>query len=458
MTTNLQNLFNPARVLLVGASDRVLFSAGIARYLLDHGFADRLTMVNASGRAVFDRPAFAGIAQAAGEGPFDLAIVVIPAPAIPDAIEELADIGCALVVVESAGFAETGPAGAALQQELVARAKKRGVRVLGPNCVGTVDTTTKFACVEVLEESLQPGGVALIAQSGIFGGILLDVAPHRGLRLSKTITMGNRADLDESDFLRFLADDPATRVVAMYLEGVADGRRFLDAVTCCAGRKPVVALKGGRTGAGAQAVGSHTASLAGSDDVFDGALRQAGGIRARSLEHLTDLALAFSVCSAPRGPRVAMVTTSGSQGILATDIITDHGLQLAQFAPETLAQVKKIAPSWMTLGNPLDLGPSGIYRDAIRIVLADPNVDALLLHIAIPWGAVRQDFTGRETIYGLLGDPDELRAAARRMPILISHIGHPNFTELVAEAFGEFLPIYPTAERAAFTLATMREF
>jgi len=112
----------------------------------------------------------------------------------------------------------------------------------------------------------------------------------------------------------------------------------------------------------------------------------------------------------------------------------------------------------MTLGNPLDLGPSGIYRDAIRIVLADPNVDALLLHIAIPWGAVRQDFTGRETIYGLLGDPDELRAAARRMPILISHIGYPHFTELVAEAFGEFLPIYPTAERAAFTLATMREF
>ena len=448
---NLYNLFNPSRILLVGASDRVLFSAGIARYLLEHGFADRLTMVNPSGRAVFGRATHTGIAAAAGDGPFDLAIIAIPAPAVPDAIDELAEIGCPFVILESAGFAETGPDGAALQREVVDRARRCGVRVLGPNCVGVVDTTTRFASTEVLEESLRPGGVALIAQSGVFGSILLDWAPSHGLRMSKAITLGNRCDLDEADFLNFLADDPATRVVAMYLEGVADGRRFLDAVAACRRHgKPVVVLKGGRTGPGA-----HAASLAGSDAVFEGALRQAGGIRARSLEHLTDLARAFDACPAPRGPRVAMITTSGSQGILATDAITEHGLELARFAPETIARVRAIAPSWMTIGNPLDLGPSGIYRDAIAAVLDDPQVDALLLHIAIPWGSVRELFTGPDAIEGLLGDPAVLRAAAGRMPILLSHVGYPRFVEFVTEAYGSFLPIYPTAERAAQTLASM---
>ncbi len=451
----LQRLFDPTRVLLVGASDRVLFSAGIARYLLEHGYAERLTMVNPSGRTVFGRPTHATIAAAAADGPFDLAIIAIPAPAVLETIDQLAAIDCRLAIVESAGFAEAGPAGVELQHELTSRARRAGVRVLGPNCVGVVDTTTHFASTEVLDESLQPGGVALIAQSGVFGSILLDWAPRQHMRLSKAITLGNRCDLNEADFLFFLADDPATTVVAMYLEGVADGSRFLAAVDYCRRRKPVVVLKGGRTAAGAKAVGSHTASMAGADAVFDGALRQAGGIRARSLEHLTDLARAFDACPAPHGNRVAMITTSGSQGILATDIIDAQGLTLAQFTPETAARIRALAPSWMTIGNPLDLGPSGIYRDAIAAVLADPQVDALLLHIAIPWGAVREFFSMPGGIEGLLGSPDDLRAGGQRMPVLISHIGYPHFCELVASTYGSFVPVYPTAERAAQTLATM---
>lgn len=456
--SSLTKLFDPEKVILVGASERKLFSAGIARYLLAHGFGERLTMVNRRGGQVFGHAAYADITTAATDGPFDLAILAIPAPAVPATIDELGKIGCRLAVVEAAGFAETGEQGAALQRELLQKARQHGVRVLGPNCIGVIDTRTRFATTEVVEETLQPGGVGLIAQSGVFGAILLDWAPSHGLRLSKAITLGNRVDLDEADFLRLLADDDSTRVAALYMEGVADGRKFLSAVEFCSKKKPVVVLKGGRTESGAKAVGSHTASLAGSDAVFAGALKQAGGIRAHSLQHLIDVVRAFDACPLPSGPRVAMITTSGSQGILATDTIVEAGLELAELSAQTIAALKKLAPPWMTLGNPLDLGPSGIYHEGIKALLADPGVDALLLHIAIPWGAMNQMIQAGTTAELLLGDLAELRQAARRMPILVSHVGYPRFMELVKDAVGDFLPIYPTAERAAAALATITQF
>lgn len=452
---DLRPLFDPRRVIFIGASENNLFSAGIARYLLAHGYAERLAMVKPSAGPIFGRPTFATVAAAASAGPFDLAIIAIPAPAVGEALIELGRIGCPLAIVESAGFAETGPAGAALQARLKEAARAGGVRVVGPNCVGVVNTANGFATTEVQEESLPPGGVALIAQSGVFGSILLDAAPARGLRLSKAVTMGNRLDLDEADFLEFFADDPETRVVAMYLEGVADGPRFLDAMERCAARKPVLVLKGGRTDAGARAIGSHTASLAGSDAVFAGALRQAGGLRVESLEELVDAALAFSLCPLPAGSRVGLVTTSGSQGILATDVLVKNGLRLAELDPAMLASLKAKAPPWMPLGNPLDVGPSGLFVEGVEALLADPNVDALLLHVAIPWGAIRPAVEAGMPMAALLGDLDRLRLAAKRKPILLSHLGYPPFVARLFAAVGDFLPFYPDSERAARALAQL---
>ncbi len=455
MPADLGPLFDPRRVLLVGASDTTLFSTGIGRYLLAHGYGDRLTMVNPKNKTVYGRPAHPSITAAAGEGPFDLAIVVIPAPAVPGAIEELAAIDCRLAIVESAGFAEIGQAGAALQERLKETAARCGVRVLGPNCVGVVNTGNGFSSTEVQAESLAPGGVALVAQSGVFGSILLDTAPLIGLRFSKAITLGNRVDLDEADFLNYLAADPATRVVAMYLEGVADGPRFLDAVKKCAARKPVLVLKSGRTAAGAKAVGSHTASLAGRDEVFAGALRQAGGVRVATLEQLTDAARACDLCPVPRGDRVAMVTTSGSQGILAADILHDAGLPLAKLSRETLDYLRSLTPAWVSIGNPLDLGPSGVYAQGVAALLEDPNVDALIVIVAIPWGAIKPAFAQGAPISFLLGDLDELRRASRHKPVLVAHLGHPDFTDAVAKEIRDFLPLYPNSERAARALADL---
>jgi acyl-CoA synthetase (NDP forming) len=454
-TVDLTPLFSPRRVLLVGASEQSLFSSGIVRYLLSIGYADRLVMINPKGQTVYGQPTLPSVAAAAGEGPFDLAIVAIPAPGVPAAIREIGAVGCGLAIVESAGFAEVGAAGAELQAELKAAGSQGGVRVLGPNCVGVVDTVGGFASTEVLPECLAPGGVALVAQSGVFGSILLDTAASIGLRFSKAVTLGNRVDLDESDFLHFFARDDATHVVAMYLEGVADGRRFLEAVRACAAHKPVLVLKGGRTGSGAKAVGSHTASLAGDDAVFTGALKQAGGVRVDTLEQLTDAAKACDLCPPLRGGRVAMVTTSGSQGILAADVLHRAGLTLAELAPETIERMRRVAPAWVPLGNPLDLGPSGLYAEGIDALLDDPGVDALLVLIAVPWGAIKPALDAGADVTFLLGDLARLRAAARDKPILVAHLGHPDFTALVADAVADFLPIYPNSERAAGALCRL---
>jgi acetyltransferase len=451
---DLCRLFDPRRILFVGASETSLFSASIPRYLLDHGFGDRLVMVNDKGKTVYGQPTVRTIADAASHGPFDLAVVIIPAPAVPPAIEELCRIGCRLVIVESAGFAEVGGPGVALQQALKETAAACGVRVLGPNCVGVIDTASRFCTTAVLDESLTPGGVALVAQSGVFGSIMLDTALRLGLRFSKAITLGNRVDLNEADFLYWLADDPATRVVAMYLEGVADGRRFLDAARACVARKPVLVLKGGRTAAGAKAVGSHTASLAGADAVFTGALRQAGAVRVDSLDHLIDAARVFDLAAPRAGRRVGVVTTSGSQGILATDVLTAHGLELAAFSDATLARIREQAPAWMPIGNPLDVGPSHLYATGIEALANDPQVDAVLIIIAIPWQAIRPAVEAGMPVSALLGDLGALREAAARKPIVVSHIGYAPFVDQVAAAVGSFLPVYPNSERAARALAT----
>jgi acetyltransferase len=455
---DLRRLFDPRRILLVGASETSLFSASIPRYLLDQGFGDRLTMVNAKRRPIYGRPTFGSIAEAAAAGPFDLAIVVIPAAGVADAIEDVARLGCRLAIVESAGFAETGPSGAARQADLRARSAACGVRLLGPNCVGVVDTTTRFATTAVQPEALRPGGVALVAQSGVFGSILLDAAPAMGLRFSKAITLGNRVDLDEADFLDFLTDDPATRVVAMYLEGVADGRRFLAAARRCAAAKPLLALKSGRTPAGAVAIGSHTAALAGADAVFDGALRQAGGRRPATLEALLDAALALDLCPVPRSGRVGIVTTSGSQGVLAADVLQPAGLELPPLHAETAAKIRALVPAWTPVGNPLDLGPSGVYAEGVAALLADPHIDAVLIVVAIPWGAIGPAVENGMPMAGLLGDLDDLRAAARRKPVVVAHLGYPPFVAKMREAVGDFLPVYPTAERAAAALALLAGF
>ena len=198
--------------------------------------------------------------------PVDLAIVIVPAEAVPDVIEEIGERGIRNVIIETAGFAETGERGMALQERVKAIAMQYRMRVIGPNCVGVVNTENRFSSVEVMEESLTPGPLSIIAQSGVFGNILLDHLPQYGLFISKAVTLGNRMDVDESDVLDYLDRDPTTRVIMIYLEGTANGRRLMESLARVTQKKPVLILKSGRTEAGKRATASHTGSMSGEDN------------------------------------------------------------------------------------------------------------------------------------------------------------------------------------------------
>ena len=212
--------------------------------------------------------------------PVDLAIVIVPAEAVPGVMEEIGERGIRSVIIETAGFAEIGKRGMVLQERVKAIAMQYRMRVIGPNCVGVVNTENKFCSVELIEESLTPGPLSIIAQSGVFGNILLDHFPQYGLLISKAVTLGNRLDVDESDVLDYLDRDPMTQVILMYLEGATNGRRLMQSLAHVTQKKPVLILKSGRTKAGKRATASHTGSMSGEDNIYRAAVAETGAVRA----------------------------------------------------------------------------------------------------------------------------------------------------------------------------------
>jgi acyl-CoA synthetase (NDP forming) len=311
----------------------------------------------------------------------DLAIVIVPAAAVPQVLEECAQKRVKVVNLQSAGFAEVGAAGAKAQEEIGRLARESGLRILGPNCVGVVNVPGRFATCEVDLDAIRPGGISVVAQSGVFGNVLMDWAPSQDIALGKLATIGNRADLDESDMLEYLRVDPDTKVIVMYLEGVKDGRRFAEAARRASLEKPVLVYKSGETEAGKRATLSHTGSLSGADAIFDGVCRQSGIIRGRDLVELFDMARAFEACPLPKGRRVLVVTGSGSQGAMAADRLVQSGMELAEMTAESVAELRERAPGWMNVGNPLDIGPSGLFALGMKLAMTDSNVDAV---IAVP--------------------------------------------------------------------------
>jgi acyl-CoA synthetase (NDP forming) len=387
--------------------------------------------------------------------PVDLAIVIVPAEAVPGVLKEIGDCGITSVIVESAGFGETGERGKILQEEIKTIAKGHGMRVIGPNCVGVVNTLNRFASVELVEASMTPGPVSIIAQSGVFGNILLDHLPHRGLFISKAITLGNRADVDENDMLTYLGKDPTTEVIMLYLEGAADGPGLIKTLQQITTQKPVLILKSGRTGAGKQATASHTGSLSGEDRIYDAVFSQTQAIRAHSLSHLLDLARVFATQPLPKGNRLGIITTSGSLGAIATDVAVSTGLRVPMLSPSTLEQVRGMAPAWMNVRNPLDVGPSGTFSRALPLLLADDGIDMVLSIMVVPYAVVKTVEAMGFTLKDWFGDLESLRERFPDKPVLGVVVGHPAFVDDVACLCGPHAPVFSTPEPAAHALAAL---
>jgi acyl-CoA synthetase (NDP forming) len=452
----LDQFFKPRSVALIGATNTPGFGHGIPLFWQKNGWLDRAYLVNPKGGQIHGIEVYRSIPELPEE--IDLAVVIVPAPAVREVLIDLGKKGIRAVIIESAGFAETGPEGKERQEELAELAKGMGIRLIGPNCVGVVNTGNRFATIEIMDPSMEPGSVAIMAQSGVFGNILLDHLPTAGLKISKVATLGNKIDLDEADFLDYFAADPGTRVILIYMEGTNDGPRFLQALRRTCRIKPVVILKSGRTPYGREATLSHTASLSGEDRVFDAAFRQAGAIRAMNLQEMVEIARVLIAQPPMRGRNIGILTTSGSLGAMTADIVYQEGMRLPPWQPDTIEKIKARAPGWMNVKNPLDIGPSGIFRPACEAVFADPNPDGFILIPVIPYAAIEIYMRLGVKARDMLGDWPAYRETIKDKPVVAIHLGYREWIEQIKDLCGEAVATVSSPEAAVRALSALYQF
>ncbi len=386
---SLAPFFRPRAVAVIGASrDPRSIGRVVFERLIQGGFQGPVYPVNPSARAIASVRAYPSILDVPDD--VDLAVIAVPAARVIETVDACARKRVSALVVLSAGFAEIGPEGRARQDELVQKARAQGMRIIGPNCMGIINTARDVSLNATFSLTVPPRGrVAMSSQSGALGLAILDYADQLGLGISMFASVGNKADVSGNDLLQFWEDDPETNVILLYLESFGNPRKFARIARRVARKKPILAVKSGRSVAGSRAAQSHTAALAGNDRAVDALFRQAGVIRADTLEELFDVASVLTNQPLPAGGRIAIVTNAGGPGILAADACESEGLSLPALTAETLAALRALLPAAAGLGNPIDMiasAPSEHYEGTVRRVLADPNVDALIV-IFIPTGA-----------------------------------------------------------------------
>lgn len=380
-TRNLDRVFRPKSVALIGASDRV-GSVGdiLARNLVSAGFAGPIMPVNPAhqtihGLATVDNVAHLPVAP-------DLAVIATPPPTVPEIVADLGRIGCKAAVVITAGFGEgSDQAGADLRQRVLDAARPHLLRVVGPNCLGVMAPNHKLNAT-FAHLAAPTGDLAFVAQSGAIITSMLDWAAARGIGFSHVVSLGDMTDVDFGDMLDYLAGDAATKAILLYIEGVTAARKFMSAARIAARTKPVLVVKAGRRPEGAKVVTSHTGALAGADAVYDAAFRRAGILRVYELEELFDAAVTLALCGPVEGERLAILTNGGGLAVMATDSLMEMGGTLAPLAPETIAALDRVLPRTWSHGNPVDIIGDATprrYSDALSTLLEDRAVDAVLV-------------------------------------------------------------------------------
>ncbi|MDD5761719.1 MAG: acetate--CoA ligase family protein [bacterium] len=442
-------LFHPGSVAVVGASrnpEKVGY--GVFANLVQAGFAGNIYGVNPGGGELFGRPLYPSIE--AIPGPVDLGVFVIPPNAVLEGIPRLAAKGMRAGIVISAGFKEIGGAGVALERSLREAAVSAGVRVLGPNCLGLIDTHASLNAS--FSRGTPPKGfISFFSQSGALCTAVLDWAIGRNVGFSKFVSLGNKADISESDILEFLADDPSTRVILGYVESIDDGRRFMRAARSVTPRKPVIIVKAGATAAGARAASSHTGSLAGSDRAYAAAFRQGGVLRAGTVEDLFDLALGFAMQPLPLSDRLLILTNAGGPGILAADTAERLGIPLAGVSASLRERILPALPSTASLGNPVDIigdARADRYGSVLSALRDEPSVDAVLV-LLTPQAMTEPDETARATVSAFAGSGKT---------VLASFLGEATVASSRRILSDGGIPNYPVPERAVRTLYAMLRY
>ena len=380
-----QALFNAESIAVIGAKEAPgSWGADAMRASVESAKANksrRIYAVNPNETEVMGVPAYDTVLDV--PDPVDLAVIVVPAAIVPRVFRQCAEKGVKAAVIVSAGFSEVGDEGARLEAEITEMAQRENLHFVGPNCIGHADMHSRVASAGMTGR-IPAGPLALISQSGTLGASIMQIAANRGIGLSKLMSTGNEADLRLEDYLEYVAHDDNTRIIAAYIEGLRDGRRFFNLAKEVTKTKPIVVMKSGTTDRSAQAAKSHTGALSGSDEIYSAAFRQAGVIRAEDEEELGDMILGLLHLPLPRGNRVAILTMGGGFGVVAAELCEKEGLEIADLEDATVERLRKILPSRWSPGNPVDLvgmRPSGeddTVTLCLQLLMADNNIDSVI--------------------------------------------------------------------------------
>jgi acetate---CoA ligase (ADP-forming) len=450
MTYNsLSPFFHPKGVAVVGASQNpTKLGYGLARNLIQCNYQGVVHFINPKGGSLLGRPMYRSVRDV--PDPVDLAILLIPAPAVPAALRESGERGIRAAIIASGGFRETDEQGAAIEEECLKIARSFDMRLLGPNCIGLLDTHLPLDATFLPPPGPTPGDVAFISHSGAICAAVIDWARGQGFGLSRLVSLGNQADVNETDILDPVAADSFTRVLTLYLEGVSDGRRFVEEARKVSLRKPVIALKVGRFASGQKAVASHTGALAGHENAFNAAFRSAGVIRAESSEEMFDWARALAWCPLPKGRGMAVLTNAGGPGVTAADALESHGLYLSTLEGQTCQALLNILPAAASLHNPVDMLASASpeqYAESLRILLEDKGVNGVLVILPPP-----PMFTAGAVAKTLI---PVIHAADK--PVVVALMGEKLIQEAVEHFRAARVPEYRFPERAASALAILTQ-
>ena len=466
----LEALFNPKSIAFIGASNAPSkWGCIVLKNLMNGGFSGKIFPVNPKEKEVQGIKAYAHIRDI--EQTPDLAVIVIPPPAVPQAISDCVEKGIRAGLIITAGFAEVGGEGEKYQAEMVEKARQGNMVLVGPNCNGIVRPSAKLY-PQMPSVFPNAGDIGIVSQSGNVATSLTRRAVKTGFGISCMISSGNEADLHSEDYFDYLGDDPQTKVIISYVEGFREGRRFFDIVRKVTPKKPVVMIKAGQTEAGAQAAKSHTASMAGSEAAFQGAAQQTGIIQVNNLEDLFNTGIGFLNQPIPKGNRTAVLTMGGGWGVLAADASSRYGLDVVRLSDKTLTALDAILPAWWNPGNPVDMvagNIEGAMMKSTKILLAAPEVDCLILLGIIGFLRIRPVFDDMpadaleahltETTQQLASAFEEIRQmshyyqkpviSATELPFAIGDMEERIFHKLGTKGFA----LYKTPDMAAKVLS-----
>ena len=452
VTLNLDKIFNPKSVAIIGASDEEgTVGYALIKNLVDLKFDGKIYPVNLRKTEILGFKTYQSVEQI--QEPIDLAVIATPARTVPDVVEQCGKTGILGIVIISAGFKEIGPEGKALEEKITEARRKYGLRIIGPNCLGVIRPSLNLN-VTFINRMPKPGNIAFISQSGALGAAILDWAMHENIGFSNFVSIGSMIDVDFGDLIDYFGTDPKTKSILMYIEGITDARKFMSAARHFARAKPIIVVKAGKFGESAKAAASHTGSLTGEDLIYDKAFKRAGMVRVDEIADLFNCAEVLGTQPLPRGPNLAIITNAGGPGVMATDAIIARGGKVAQLSSKTMEALNSFLPNYWSHGNPIDIlgdAKADRYRATVEACLNDENIDGILIIYTAQ--AVAEPVEVAKSIVELCKN-----RGFQNKTILTSFMGY-GIVEEANRLFNENnIPTYSTPEQAVKTYMYMYQY